>query len=937
LADNTPIYRIELSGNAFRVYDNASTTLDNVVVVDNNEGEIQAIFSDNSFSKAYGLVSPARLHRGDLGQICVVAHDNALDGISSILTYQVEGDNLRIQNLFLVRYPDRTQVTFDAVWASSGSATYGTVCLPENSQISCQISNGSGTLVVPHSARLNSGNKTLTCLDDADRPIWTVLSQSFPFNVLPLAEDLRADNRTLPARVTSSPVFSWTFRDNNPNDSQLAFRIQVGSTPDNNDIWDYTGSGSANSVAYGGSLARGLTYHVRIIVEDTYGEWQNASSADLWTRTSFTVNRLPEVAGLRLDNLYLRFEWEFRDLDGDGQAGYSLEVRRGEQLIWSKSGTSGNQLVYEGPSLEPNTVYTLWIRVFDGLEWGDWVRENFMYRVDPPVFLTPSKGENLRSCTLGWENSTPSDNFEIQIASSSDFQNPTALTSALPSLSPSLQDGLWYWRVRIWHLGTAGPWSETGSFRIDTVSPPAPSPHFPKQGENTNQSTPVFSWKSVEENSLPVLYRVMLCDSSGSPLLDSDWITDNSWSPGALQDGLYILRIWAMDNAGNKGSATEVPFRVDTVAPPAPHLISPDDGAFLSSQIVQLSWSTSSDSGAGVEEYEVEVDGQVVRVSGTSIQLTLSIGPHSWRVRARDGAGNLSGWSELRSFAINLPSGGGGASGGVGGGTIGAGGESKPQENALENVQENLDRKPPRIEVLKIGPETFVYVLFRVWDESRVSSVLSWLDNQPTPVQSAEGGLEVRVENVPEGIHSILIRAVDNFGNENLFLLTYTVKKPSPPLRVIPSVKENILMIDIQNTQNRALSLTLQVYVDGRYYTMVSLDLDALAKLERTVDLSGLGPGEHQVEVRDSEGNLLAKSLLFVPTVRAQSGSSIPLWLLAIPLGSAIAVSVGLSVRSGRLGIFIRRKRTPPTPVKTEEIPEVLRSLAPLLKEEKDD
>jgi hypothetical protein len=54
LADNTPIYKIELLGNAFRVYDNASTTLDNVIIVDNNMGLIQATFSENSFSKSYG-------------------------------------------------------------------------------------------------------------------------------------------------------------------------------------------------------------------------------------------------------------------------------------------------------------------------------------------------------------------------------------------------------------------------------------------------------------------------------------------------------------------------------------------------------------------------------------------------------------------------------------------------------------------------------------------------------------------------------------------------------------------------------------------------------------------------------------------------------------------------------------------------------------------
>ena len=666
LLDNTPIYRIGLSGNAFRVYDNASTTLDNVVIVDNNEGEIQATFSENSFSGNYGLISPVRLHHGDLGRIYVLAKDDILDGTSPILTYQVEGDNLRILNPIRTRYADRTEVVFEAKWASDGTNVgYGTVCLPENSQISCQVLNGSGTLIIPHSSRVNSGNKILTCPDDADRPIWVVLSQSFSFNILPWAENLRADNRPLPARVTPSPVFSWAFGDNNPNDSQLAFRIQVSSTPDNNDIWEYTGSGSANSVGYGGSLARGQTYYVRMIVEDTYGEWQNADNENKWSTSWFKVNQLPVVTNLLIDgqtnpsasSLCPVFSWTFSDNDGDVQSHYEIWVGTspGSDDVWNSGqlASSSNSVTYGGPSLVGGRTYYVQVRTKDGLEWSDWIRGFF--------------------------------------TTSSSAPPPTALQPS--SLAPVSQQ-------------------MTGVENIDNTPP-------------------------------------------------------------------------------------------------------------------ELTWVVSNHEG-----------------------------------------------------------------------------------------------------------ET-LYLVFECWDNSGILTVEAWVDNETVQVSINGKRVEIKAENLEEGLHTVLIRVTDVCGNENVVLLNYKIRRPKtlPPVISTMTFSGSSLHIEVLNRESRELVLEAHLYLDGRLFKVLPITLRPLEHSWVEVEIENLEPGNHEMVLRDAKGNLLGiRSLSILPAVANPTPAPTQRPSLTFWVGFSSAIGAGLV----GLRIFTRRRRKAPPAIKMEEIPEVVRSLAPLLKEKND-
>ena len=83
--------------------------------------------------------------------------------------------------------------------------------------------------------------------------------------------------------------------------------------------------------------------------------------------------------------------------------------------------------------------------------------------------------------------------------------------------------------------------------------------------------------------------------------------------------------------------------------PGVPVLISPADGATLYTRQVTLSWEAGE--GAPPEGYEVEVDGIVLDATGTSLDVSLEPGTHTWRVRAYTSAG-FSEFSSAWSFDI---------------------------------------------------------------------------------------------------------------------------------------------------------------------------------------------------------------------------------------------------------------------------------------------
>jgi hypothetical protein len=230
-----------------------------------------------------------------------------------------------------------------------------------------------------------------------------------------------------------------------------------------------------------------------------------------------------------------------------------------------------------------------------------------------------------------------------------------------------LSDGLH--TVYVIGKNDAGHWqaeadATTASWTVDTTAPQAPILISPANNTETNQNTVALDWSDVSDPS-GVSYEVQIDDNSGfaSPT-DVFWLDESTYTTTALADGTWYWRVRAKDGASppNKGEWSAVSsFTVDTAAPAAPTLISPNNGAKTSDKTPEFTWSEVTDpsgvtyvlqiaSNSDFSSLELEVSG----ITGGSYTVTekLSDGTHYWRVKAVDGAGNSSPWSDTWSFKV---------------------------------------------------------------------------------------------------------------------------------------------------------------------------------------------------------------------------------------------------------------------------------------------
>jgi len=211
----------------------------------------------------------------------------------------------------------------------------------------------------------------------------------------------------------------------------------------------------------------------------------------------------------------------------------------------------------------------------------------------------------------------------------------------------------------------------------DTSSPLTPT-GLTRTTADTNNS-PTFTWNATTDNVAVTSYEYQL---DGGAFQNAGTALSVDLSTAAIGSHTFGLR--ARDAAGNISSTTALSFTIsapvvaaDTTAPTSP------TGLTRTTTDTNLtpafSWSASTDA-IGVTGYDVQIDAGTFISAGTALTYTslnaLAVGTHTFGVRARDEAGNLSGVSAL-SFTVSVPpatsSNAGTASGSTSGGTSAGG------------------------------------------------------------------------------------------------------------------------------------------------------------------------------------------------------------------------------------------------------------------------
>ena len=167
-----------------------------------------------------------------------------------------------------------------------------------------------------------------------------------------------------------------------------------------------------------------------------------------------------------------------------------------------------------------------------------------------------------------------------------------------------------------------------------------------------------------------------LTNSTGATFTFASWDDDAAFTcslDGALYgscgplsslgDGQHTLSVKGKTNNQTLTStAVSRTWTVDATAPASSGLIAPGDGADGLHVLTAFSWQPTTDSGSGVDHYDLLVDGAVVgTVAASDCTDICSLTPaalgetaHEWQVTAVDKAGNATA-SAKRSFTVAIP------------------------------------------------------------------------------------------------------------------------------------------------------------------------------------------------------------------------------------------------------------------------------------------
>lgn len=259
--------------------------------------------------------------------------------------------------------------------------------------------------------------------------------------------------------------------------------------------------------------------------------------------------------------------------------------------------------------------------------------------------------------------------YEIQIASDTGFTtnvvNRTAPASATPKLilDTSLNQGLWYWRVRALDvLGNPSDYSVTRSFTLNILSLPANNTVYTTA--TTYNAT--VSWVAVAYNGVGTTnYRLQVDDNSAfsSPTNYDQTATSKAFT--GLAAGKYYWRVLVDTGAGFAPAAP--PYRLFTVSPAAlgaPGMVNPTAAKFLNDSTPTFDW-TAPAGADGTTTYELYLARNsafttdlIIRTGLTGTTYTLDVplttnGAYYWKMRTVNQHGVPGAFNTPRIFTFD--------------------------------------------------------------------------------------------------------------------------------------------------------------------------------------------------------------------------------------------------------------------------------------------
>jgi glucose/arabinose dehydrogenase len=263
--------------------------------------------------------------------------------------------------------------------------------------------------------------------------------------------------------------------------------------------------------------------------------------------------------------------------------------------------------------------------------------------------------------TLTWRNASGVLEYHLQVDKTDLFTTIEVehfQSGGTKYVSPALDYGTHYWRMRVRNINGWGAWSPPWKFTLTPPLPASPGLANPSNAALLADSTPTLTWNLVLEDDR---YEVQIDNlkTFASPEQTHLGVTGGlSYTASPLPDGVYYWRVRTSNYLSIPGAWSKYrSFTVDTTPPATPASKTPPDGASVNGTPA-FSWLMSATAIRYQFEYDNDSDfSSPVYTSPGLTKLTIkpptmAPGAYFWHARARDAAGNWSDWSTTRAITI---------------------------------------------------------------------------------------------------------------------------------------------------------------------------------------------------------------------------------------------------------------------------------------------
>ncbi len=386
------------------------------------------------------------------------------------------------------------------------------------------------------------------------------------------------------------------------------------------------------------------------------------------TDASISVIGYVPVLGQKLAARTVTFDWE----DFPGAVQYRLQLALADDFLTTLVDVtlSSSEYIYAKELIDSQTYY--WrLSASDGTAWSDWSQTLHFYTLHPlpaPELIAPDHAFKTNYVSvppaLSWSEVPGAAHYQIHVSASTLFStrliNQLTAAGDLSFPFPQLPDGKYYWRVRaVDSVGVKGAWSQSRSFKVDTLVPAMPIPQKPAQGAVVNTTIPRFTVSTVA-GAKEYQFQVSADSAFTTPVVDATVTAILSTASykltgdQALPFGSFYWRARALDRAGNVSGWTP------------PRLVSvdikktPSDGSFATATRPTFTWGNAEGATsyrlqvATTEDFapsEIVIDEAFGSVNQFRPGVALPFGRYYWRIQAVF-TPDLSAWTQPGSFVI---------------------------------------------------------------------------------------------------------------------------------------------------------------------------------------------------------------------------------------------------------------------------------------------